>query len=421
MALFSRYKKVFLIIGFIALVFLFGFLLWRFFFQETALTPSLPGEQISGTPGAFPIVGPGGEIGGEITGPGQLPGGGFSPGTPVGQPDPAASAPTTIASGGLTVTTPLVKDKILNPTITSNGRINYYNTSDGYFYSIDKNGNAVRLSDRVFHQVQAITWAPDVDKAILEYPDNTKVMYDFNTNRQVTLPSYWEDFSFARGGEEIVAKSIGLDPNNRWLIVSGSDGSRATALESIGDRANYVYPDWSPNNQMIATYTQGVDFDRQEIYFVGLHGENFKSTIIEGRGLQSQWSTTGDKLLYSVYHSRDDYRPKLWIVGASSDTIGADRRSLELNTWSNKCTFASNNEVYCAVPENLEAGAGMFPELADRTKDNLYKINTNTGTKSLIAIPNGAYNVSQIMVSGEQDYIYFTDKTTQMLYQVRLK
>lgn len=168
-------------------------------------------------------------------------------------------------------------------------------------------------------------------------------------------------------------------------------------------------------------YTEGVDFDRNEVFFVGQNNENFKSTIVEGRGLQTQWSENGDKLLYSAYHSRDNYIPRLWIVGANGDNIGIGRRSLDLSTWANKCTFASNSEVYCAVPENLEAGAGMFPELADRSRDNLYKIDLNTNAKTLIAVPDGTFNVSDIMVPGAQDYLYFTDKTSGRIYQIRLR
>ena len=167
-------------------------------------------------------------------------------------------------------------------------------------------------------------------------------------------------------------------------------------------------------------YTEGLDFNRQEVYFVGLNGENFKSTIIEGRGLESKWSTTGDKLLYSVYSTNTDLSPQLWIVGAVGDTIGQNRQSISLNTWADKCTFASNNEVYCAVPETLARGSGMFPELADKTKDNLYKINLTTGTKELIAIPDGAYNISEVIVPTDKDFLYFTDKTTGQIYKIDL-
>lgn len=423
MPIFARFKKLFLVLLFLGLIVFFGYLLWRFFFQSEPLPSTGTPITSTGTPGTFPNIGSGGEVGGEITGPGSLPtiGGEVATGTPIGAPDPEAMAPSPIADGGLTATTPLVSSPTLNPNLSASGDLRYYNKSDGRFYTVDENGNVIRLSDRVFYEVDDVTWAPSTEKAILEYPDGSKIMYDFKTEKQVTLPSYWEDFSFDYSGEQIVAKSMGLDEDNRWLIVSGSDGSKATALEPIGERSDYVFPSWSPNNQIVAMYTKGVDFDRQEVFFVGLNGENFKSTIVEGRGLQSQWSDNGSTLLYSVYHSRDDYKPQLWIVGASGDSIGTNRQSLSLNTWAEKCTFASNSEIYCAVPENLESGAGMFPELADRTKDNLYKIDLNTGAKTLIAVPNGAFNISQIMVPDNQDYLYFTDKLSEMIYQIKLK
>jgi hypothetical protein len=419
MGIFTRYKKIFLIIIFLAVVALLGYLLWKVFFSVKPPVTSTPITNIT-TTGGLPAVGPGGEAGEETGGSGKLPGEENQPGAIVGNPDPEASAPDEIASGRITQTSTVTKSAVLNPTLSSNGGVQYYDKNDGLFYKIDENGNVVKLSDKVFYQVDKVFWAPDKDRAILEYPDGSKIMYNFATDKQVTLPNYWKDFSFADNSDQIVAKSIGLDPDNRWLIVSGSDGSKATALEPIGTKDATVYPSWSPNNQIVAMYTRGVDFDRQEIFFVGLNGENFKSTVIEGRGLQSQWSTAGDKLLYSVYHTRDDLKPRLWIVDANGDNIGGDRHSFNLQTWADKCTFASNTEIYCAVPENLEAGAGMFPELADKTKDSLYKIDLTTGTQKLIAIPNGAYNISQIMVPDNQGYIYFTDKNTELIYKIKM-
>ena len=423
---FSRLKKPLFVIAFILLVILMGYLLWKLFFQASSPEQDLSSQTSTATSGGLPIIDYGDtQSPDELTDPGHLPDGSI-PGeeeidSPIGPINPDATRPQTIANGGLTDTKVVVTSKSLSPSLSSNGAVKYYNREDGYFYTLDKNGNIVKLSDKVFYQVKDVTWAPNTNKAIIEYPDGTKISYDFDTKQQVTLPSYWEEFSFSPDGERITTKSIGLDSDNRWLVVSGADASKATALEPIGDRADYVYPSWSPNNQIVAYYTKGVDFDRQEVFFVGLNGENFKSTIIEGRGVQTQWSTEGDNLLYSAYHSRDDYRPKLWIVGSSGDNIGADRRSLEINTWADKCTFASNTEIYCAVPETLETGAGMFPELADRTKDNLYKIDLDTGAKTLIAVPDGAYNISQILVPEDQDYLYFTDKHNEMIYQIRLK
>jgi len=419
MNIFSRYKKLFLILGFLALIIVIGYFLWTIFFKASVLGPTAtttPGN-LSGLPNAGLGTGPDGEF----TGPGGLPGEDLKipliPGTNI--PNPNELSP--IAVGGLTKTNTLTTEIASNPILSSDGRVQYYNRNDGKFYRVSADGKLTALSDKVFYNVDNVVWAPSKDRAILEYPDGSKIMYDFNTKKQVTIPSHWKDFSFSPSSDKIVAKSIGLDPENRWLTVSNADGSQTKALESIGTKDATVYPSWSPNNQIVAMYTKGVDFDRQEIYFVGLNGENFKSTMIEGRGLQSQWSTSGDRLLYSVYHTRDDLKPRLWIVDAYGDTISNNRRSFDLQTWASKCTFSSNTEIYCAVPETLERGAGLFPELADQTKDDLYKIDLKTGTKKLIAVPDGAYNISQVMVPENENYLYFTDKKTGLIYQIQLR
>lgn len=413
MNFFARFKKIFIIIIFLALIGLIGFLIYRTFFKTTIINPMA--SSTPGTINGLPNAGTGTNNLTESNGTGNL------PGIDGNQTNAENGTKGDVALGGITNIKTVTDANTLNPTLNSNGGVQYYNKDDGRFYTLDKNGKAVLMSDKVFYDVDKVVWAPSKDKAILEYPDNNKILYNFSKEEQVSLPAHWTDFSFSPDSSQIVSKSIGVDPENRWLMVSNGDGSQAKALEIIGTKDKTVYPAWSPNNQIVATYTKGVDFNRQEIYFVGLNGENFKSTMIEGRGLQSQWSTQGDKLLYSVYNSNDNYLPRLWIVNAQGDTINTNRTDLDLATWSSKCTFASNTEVYCAVPENLETGAGLYPELADRTKDNLYKIDLTTGVKKLIAVPDGAYNISQIMVPENQDTLYFTDKKTEQIYSVKLK
>jgi dipeptidyl aminopeptidase/acylaminoacyl peptidase len=305
--------------------------------------------------------------------------------------------------------------------MTSNGSVEYYNKTDGKFYRIDKNNQITALSDKVFHDVQNIVWSPTSDKAVIEYPDGSKIVYDFTSKKQTTLPKHWEDFNFSPDGQTLVMKSMGIDTETRYLAISSSDGSSQKIIDTIGDNGNNIYPSWSPNNEIIAMDVEGVDADRQEVYFVGLNDENFKSTIIEGRGFQSTWSTSGDKLLYSVYSSTSDYKPSLWIVNAQGDNIGTGRTSLNINTWASKCTFTSNETVYCGVPESLDTGSGLIPEMAQNSKDDLYKINVATGNKELVAVPNGSYNMSNLSVSPDGTSLYFTDANDSKLHKVTLK
>lgn len=406
-----KFKKILLIIVFLIIVVILAWLLWSLFFKPTL--PSAPPEKE--VPTTTPI--------------GKLPE--AEEGVPEiieeKKPDTILPfeeerRPDEKALGGITKTTLLGDAKSLNATLSGNGTdVQYYNQDDGKFYRVDEEGNITVLSDKVFHNVENVTWSPKKNKAIIEYPDGANIIYDFATAKQITLPKHWEDFDFSTDGNQIVMKSMGLDPANRWLAISNDDGSRSQPIEYIGENADIVHASWSPNNQSIAMYTQGIDFNRQEVFFVGLHGENFKSTVIEGRGFKHKWSETGDRLVYSVYSTDDDLKPKLWIVNAQGETIGSGRKSLDLETWASKCVFANNQDLYCGVPESLEKGAGMFPEMAKNTRDDLYHIDINTGQKRLIAIPDGFYNMTNLVITENEDNLFFTDATTGLIHKIELK
>jgi len=412
----QRYKKIFLIILFVIVCILLGYFIWQLFFAPVVT----PGNQLvpisTSTSGGLPSAGEGGQQVSSSTGPGSVPQSRYI------IPGKTSSSSSNIANGGLTNVTQLTQNETLNPTMSSDGKsIQYYNKADGKFYRLNSNGDAIPLSDTVFHDVSKVTWAPNSSKAVLEYPDQSKIVYDFNAQTQVSLPKQWSDFGFSPNSDQLVAKSLADDPSNRWLIVSDADGSKARAIENIGTNDDTVIPSWSPNNQTVAMYTKGVDLNSKNVFFLGLNDENFKSITTAGRGFQPKWDPSGNTLLYSDYSTDTNLKPNLWIVGAQGDNIGADRKSLDLQTWADKCTFASANEVYCAVPEDLPDGAGMFPETALQSKDQLYKINTDTGTKQLIAVPDGAYNISSLMVSNDQSKLYFSDQKNNQLYKINLK
>lgn len=410
----EKYKKLFLIIGFVLIVLILGYIIFALFFRPSLNRPEQVGPVATTAPSAgLPTAEKGG---GQIVSPGD------SSGFATGGGESEGKKLDAVASGGLTLTSELTKTAGLGAIISGNGAdIQYYDKTDGKFYRVDKNGQTVTLAEKIFHQVEKITWSQDKNKAILEYPDGANVIYNFSTNKQVTLPAHWKDFSFSPDSQQIVLKSIGQDPNNRWLAVASDDGSKVQGVEQIGKNENSVYPAWSPSGQVVALYTEGIDFNRQEVFFVGLNDENFKSTVVEGRGFQPKWSPVGDHLLYSVYSSDTDLKPNLWLVDAQGDSIGNNRKNLSLETWADKCAFSNNSTVYCAVPRELEAGAGLLPELAKNTTDQLYQIDSTTGLKKLIAIPDGDYTITSIIVSADGRYLYFTDEAKGQLHKIRLQ
>ena len=414
MNFFYKYQKIIFVVLFVGIVLLFGYLLFFLFFRSIP-QPENPLTQQNATstsPVGFPSAGSGG--GQKV---GNQGGNKLIPVQTV--PSPGANP---IAQGGLTDTTQINDAPSSAPTMSSDGSsVQYYNQNDGKFYKIDKNGNITALTDKVFHEVQNIDWAPNKTKAVLEYPDGAKIVYDFNSNQQVTLPSHWTGFDFSPTSDQIVSKSIGQDYNNRWLIVANNDGTKAKSVIDLGDNGDAVDVSWSPNNQSVAMYVEGEDYNRQSVYFIGLNGENFKSLLVEGRGFESKWTPKGNRLLYSVFSTDTDQKPNLWVADAQGDNIGNNRTNLNIQTWANKCTFVDNSNVYCAVPEQLESGAGLLPELSLNTKDNIYKINIDTGIKKLIAIPDGSFTISNIVITGNEKFLYFNELSSGKLFKISLK
>lgn len=402
-------KRILLLIIFTIVVTIIGYFLYKVFFAPTTefptQTPTTTGQI---TPGGLPTAEEGVDRPAITDEERELPVAGAGRITEEIEP----VVPPSIVNQ-------LTDNQIKNAKVDKLGQVNLYNEKDGKFYRIKKDGTTELLSEDVFYRVDNVTWSPNDKEAVLEYPDGSNIYYNFETKKQVSLPKHWEEFSFSPLADKIAAKSMALSSENKWLISSNVDGSNVTLIEPLGKNADKVTVDWSPNKQVIALSQTGqaLGADRQEILLIGQHGENFKSIVVEGRGFESRWSPTGEKLLYSVYSARSDYKPELWIVGASGDAIGTNRKTLNVNTWAEKCNFSGDRFVYCAVPSTLQQGAGFAPQVADNTPDVIYRIDTQTGTRTRIPT-DGQHTVESLFTSEDGGTLYFTDKRQDGLFEV---
>ncbi|MFA6171157.1 MAG: hypothetical protein WC715_01675 [Patescibacteria group bacterium] len=410
MFLLSKYKKAFQILGFISAAFLFGFLIYHFFFRSiSAPLETLPTG--TSTPGSrLPQAGgSSGQAGVGEGGSGILETGGIS-----------EQKGDNIANGGLTKTQLLSSEESFGQKLAQDGSIEFYNKKDGRFYRLDSDGESQALSDKVFYDVQNVYWAPVGDKAILEYPDGANILYNFKTEKQVTLPSHWQDYDFAPTGDQVVMKSMGTDASNNWLAIANDDGTGSKAIEPLGENGDQVFPSWSPNKQSVALYVESTGLNQQEVIFIGLNNENFTAMTIEGRGFKYLWSPRGDRLLYSIFSSASDLKPVLWAANAQSESIGSGRKNLQVETWADKCVYADAESVYCAVPDKIEEGAGLYPELGNSTPDKVYLVNTYTGLKKLIAIPEIPVSMHNLMLSENGRNLYYSDPAGK-IYKIRLE
>lgn len=395
-----NYKKIILVIGFIFAALFFAFLIYSFFFKDFISVNQNTNHEIT------PIN----DIGRNYNTNGRLPSKNENSNSSLPKPikDDATDKTKKEAQK---ISESIVKGITMN---LDGDKLVYYNKDDGKFYMIDENQKLILMSEKTFYNVQNITWSPDKNNVVLEYPDGSNIAYNFTTDKQITLPKNWEEFNFALDNKQIITKNFDSYSENNYLVIADIHSGHSKIIENLGDKANNFKLAWSPDNQVVAFFVEPVDFDHQEIYLIGQHNENFKSIIVEGYGFQGKWNLKGDKILYSVYNSASNYEPALWITTKG----GIYKKRIELNTWAEKCSFYNNDIIYCGVPQYLEEMMGTNPNYAMDINDDIYRIDLNKN--SIQKIITTERNVEKIMVSNDEKTLYFTDRRTGRLYQIDL-
>ncbi len=404
----DRTKKIIFGVVFVIVSVGIGYAIYRFLFQP--LLPSTPTTPSTTPIGQLPQAGTGGKKPPVSTPPST----GLINAPSIPQPPtPIPVSQTTLLRDGVTQAV----------SATANGQgVRFYNPDDGKFYRVLPDGSIVALSNKQFFNVKNVSWGHTTDKAILQFPDGNNVFYDFQEKRQVTLPQHWQDFDFSPDDQQVAAKSIGLDPDNRFLIVAKNDGNEARAIEPLGNNSANVTVDWSPNNQVVAFSNTGEPQGEgaQQIYLIGENHENFKALIAPGRGFVPNWSPTGQQLLYSVYHERNDLKPSLWVSQAAGDHIGENRRSLNLNTWADKCVWQDESRLICGVPQNLDTGAGLDRSQFAGVPDDIYRVDLQTGVSIKISAADQNHPIRQPVLSADKHKLIFTDAVTGRLFSYQL-
>ena len=406
-------KKIIFVTFFVIFTVGTGYALYYFFFRPLSAPTPNPGQEQEFTntfnpSGAREDVNPSTETGGS----GSLPQTTITPVVLDSQVQINPLAPVNLLRDDIT--------QAISPG--TDGGTRFYNPNDGRFYQINADGSVTLLSDKQFFNVDKVDWSHVKDEAILEFPDGNNIYYNFENDRQTTLPKHWEDFEFAPANSQIIAKSIGLDESNRFLVMADADGNQSTALYSMGKNFNSVIPSWSPNNVVIGfskTGTPQAD-GAEEIYLLGKNHEQLRSLIVPGSGFQPNWSPDGKKLLYSVYHSRDSYKPMLWVSDAFGQEIGRNRKKLNINTWADKCVWADKTTIYCGVPVSLPNGAGFREESFNATSDDIYRIDLTNGLSEKISTSEQNHPIRNPILSEDGLQLIFTDAVTGKLYSYNL-
>ncbi len=154
------------------------------------------------------------------------------------------------------------------------------------------------------------------------------------------------------------------------------------------------------------------------LWFLDVRSLNISKIISNFFGLEILFAPDGSSFIYS-YTNESGLDLKLGFY----DKRGSQKIINNISTLVDKCVWAKDPmNVYCAVPKSWPDFAVLpddYYKNAFLTSDDVWKINIETGEKSLIVKDIG--DISNIIVSEDENDLFFISKENQFLYKLTIK
>lgn len=350
--------------------------------------------------------------------------------TPVASEQPEqeeiASEPITPLKETDFIVFKLSDSPVVSPSII-NDSVRFYSKQSGYLHETSFDGKSQKTVTN-FSVPNIITgiWSFDKSKVINIYKENDiikKALYDISSKKVSPLDSRIRFINFSTSQNKIVYQFIDEQLSINKISTSDPDGLNWKNIQNIRMENIRLY--W-PKDNLIAILTAPSGLVKGSLLTTDpSNGGSLIKLITESFGLTIKYSDDGNFLLYSQT-DQNGHSPKLYLI--KNGNIAA--QELNLNTLSDKCTFSKNNNIYCAIPSIINGSLilpdDFYKDVANFS-DSIFKIDTNNNRS--FSIMDSSYlkdlgynfNMSDLLVSPNEDYLVFINKNDGLLYSVKVK
>lgn len=317
----------------------------------------------------------------------------------------------------------LSQEPVLN-AIIDNNTVKYYSALNGNVFrsGFDGSGTTIVSSDILPNLINVI-WSPiDKTKIIAFFEEENQIkkfFYDFKNNQSKQLDENIRYVNWSLSENKIVYQYYNSQSGFNNISIANPDGSGWKNI--FETRIKDLIIEW-PSANVLVLRTKPSGIAQSIAYTIDTSGKNFKKIIDNTYGLTTLWSPKGDKILYSETNGQGQGL-KLKLMNIADQTT----RQLDFATLPEKCVWAKDNiNIFCAVPKVI-ADKAILPD--DYYKDfiefsdNFYKINLNTGQKTLLLEPDAstALNTSKLLLNENEQYLIFVNKKDGALYSLKLQ
>lgn len=311
----------------------------------------------------------------------------------------------------------------ISPVVLDN-KVLYYSKDNGFIYETDLEGKSTKqITNISIPNLITSIWSFDKSQAINIYEDNGRVkkaIFNISAQKAIELNSNIKFINFSPNKNKIayqfVDERLGI---NKISIADSNDTNWQTIFNIRIDNAKIYWP--SENLLAITTPPSGLIKGSALIKKIDDSQSGLIKLITDAYGLTIKYSDDGAKLIFS---QTDQYghNPSIYLL-----KDGNFSENLNISTISDKCAFSKNNNLYCAVPEVINGSLILpddFYKGLTSFSDTLKKIDLINNRTSTIFNPkdfNKDFNMSDLTVSPNEDYLVFINKKDGLLYSIKIK
>ncbi|QQS61779.1 MAG: hypothetical protein IPN70_02580 [Candidatus Moraniibacteriota bacterium] len=315
---------------------------------------------------------------------------------------------------------------ILSPLLSEDGSSIFgYHKETSTLYSLNvESGEKKVLQDTQLTNPLIALWAKDPRISILKTSPQKNAEYflvDSNSQTTTPLPSNITYLNWDNLSEKIIFIQR-KKPEEILFSTAKPDGSEPKELLTITEKGRIsLIP--VPQSPAIAYWPQSANTKISPLFHINL-SSGTKTEIFSGRyGGDYLYSPDGEKILLSWSPEKNSSKLTLALL----NKYGGQYKDLGLPTLVSKCAWGKNTvHIYCAVPTGIPQTAVMPDDYLNgkvSTVDSLWKINVETGKKERVVELSDikeTFDVTNIFIDASEQFLYFTNKSTNILYKVKL-
>jgi hypothetical protein len=326
----------------------------------------------------------------------------------------------------------IIEEPVIAPFLTLDGKIIYFSKKQQNLHETDLNGQNNRtLFSSTYPNIVSAEWNKNGSAALITTGDVTgnlkqytmfsltnKTDYKINQDDERIGPATPAPFD-----EKYLYQFRDTTSNIGLLSISDYDGRNASDVLAGG--LIELNLSW-PAKDKISFYHKTSGVAESNFFSYDLAAKTLKKMLSSVYGFSVKWSPNADYFLYST---TDNFGSNLSL--SLSDEMG-NIKSLNIDgspitTIPEKCVFSTTEPVfYCAVMQNLPSDVVLPDDYYKglvNSKDALYRFYIETGKSvkvpGLDDLPVG-FNVEQMLMTEDNKYIFFVNKTDGYLYRFDL-